>query len=261
MQRQDVEEKAQKEWRLRSASFPTQQALLAAIRRGEESAFKELFVVYVPICREEARRLGVSEGYRDTIVYTVLDDVAMRLAETALPPPALTTYVVNALRNRVRTEYRSATREGVSDDYCYAASDDAPEMIVAESHSEYGLRVSSGIDNGSATLARSVIKRLARVMTSELSREDLSLLAGVNRYIPLRKLAEEMNITHGAARVRLSRLRQRLAKAAFEHLDSLEMSDRREVLRFLTRAKVRVVHANSERSDSDGKGQTSGDSK
>jgi DNA-directed RNA polymerase specialized sigma24 family protein len=236
----------QVEWPLGSGKFPTPTTLLAAIRRGDESAMKELFVIYVPVCREEARRLNVSPDYRDTIVHTVLDDVVLRLAETVLPPPALTTYVINALRNRVRREYRDAARARVSGEQSSATPDASQEGVVAESHSEYGIRISSGIDGTSARTARSVIKRLAEVITSELAPEDLALLVGVNRYIPLRKLAEEMNISHGAARARLSRLRRRLVNLAGQYVDSLELSERREVLRFLRRANVRVSPTNLE---------------
>jgi len=222
---------------------------------------KELFVVYVPICREEARRLNVSADYRDTIVHTVLDDVVLRLAETVLPPAALTTYVLNALRNRVRKEYRDTARARVSDEQTYATSDGSQEAVIAETHSEYGIRISSGIENGSTNPARSVITRLAEVITGELAREDVALLVGVNRYIPLRKLAEEMNITHGAARVRLSRLRQRLAKLAGEYVNSLELHERREVLRFLRRANVRVAQTNLEPGTLHGESDCRGDSK
>jgi len=249
------------EWPLRSNRFPTQAALLTAIRKGEELAMKELFVVYVPICREEARRLNVSADYRDTIVHTVLDDVVLRLAETVLPPAALTTYVLNALRNRVRKEYRDTARARVSDEQTYATSDGSQEAVIAETHSEYGIRISSGIENGSTNPARSVITRLAEVITGELAREDVALLVGVNRYIPLRKLAEEMNITHGAARVRLSRLRQRLAKLAGEYVNSLEPHERREVLRFLRRANVRVAQTNLEPGTLHGESDCRGDSK
>lgn len=222
---------------------------------------KELFVIYVPICREEARRLNVWDDYRDTIVYTVLDDVALKLAETVLPPAALTTYIINALRNRVRTEHRETVRERDSDEQSCAGAGGLKEAVFAETHSEYGIRVSNRAENASIASPRMVIQRLARALASELSQEDLALLIGSTRYIPLRKLADEMSISHGAARVRLSRLRQRLTKLAREYVDSLESADRREVMRFLRRAKVKAIQPNMTTDVSREKSDSSGDPK
>ena len=60
----------------------------------------ELFVLYAPLLRDEAKKMSVPIGERNQLVDTVLDDVVLHLAEVTLPPRQLTTYVVGALRNR-----------------------------------------------------------------------------------------------------------------------------------------------------------------
>ncbi len=80
--------------------------------------------------------------------------------------------------------------------------------------------------------------RLATALAGWLSQEDSILIVGVDRDIPLRELAAELGVSHGAARVRLSRLRQRISKVAVDYVDSLPSAEQQEVLRFLRRANV-----------------------
>jgi hypothetical protein len=76
----------------------------------------ELFVLYAPMLRDQGRRMGLPVGERDQLVDTLLDDIVMRLVEIEIPPRELTSYIVTALRNRVRTGHRDAKRGRESDE-------------------------------------------------------------------------------------------------------------------------------------------------
>jgi DNA-directed RNA polymerase specialized sigma24 family protein len=232
--------------RLASALYPTQQVLMAGIRRGEDAAIRQLFTLYAPMLREEARKLGVPAPDREDVVCTLLDDIVMRVIDNPIAPPALTTYIVKTLRNRVRTHHRDSMRERSTDQKAYAEYGVSSEMIVAECHSEYGIRTATGGDMAPGSSGRSVLTHLANVLARKLSLEDRILIVGVDRLIPLRHLATELGVSHGAARVRLSRLRHRIGVVAVEYADALPPAEKQEVLRFLRRANV-VARGRTER--------------
>jgi RNA polymerase sigma factor (sigma-70 family) len=225
---------------LQSSRYPTQQLLIAAIRRGEERAMHELFVLYAPLLRDQAKRMGVPHGERDQLVDTVLDDIVIHLVEMAIPPRELTTYIVTSLRNRIRTRRRDAARERQIDENAYTEFSGSAERLIAECHSEYGIRASSPSDADEDIPLRSAIKKLADRSASELSQEELVLMIGVGRHIPLRDLAEHLGISHGAVRVRLSRLRERFLKLTAQYFSTLEADEKAEIARFLRRAEVRL---------------------
>src|SRR6266496_1937124 len=58
-----------------SARYPTSALLLASIHREERRAIKELFVLYAPLLRDQARRMSIPPDERDEFVTTLLDDV------------------------------------------------------------------------------------------------------------------------------------------------------------------------------------------
>jgi len=226
--------------RLESTRYPTQQRLIAAIRRGEESAIHELFVLYAPLLRDQAKKMSVPAGECDQMVDTLLDDVAVHLVEVEIPPQELTTYIVSSLRNRIRSGHRDAGRAAANTERACAAYGDSAEKIVAECHSEYGLRASLPSDADADPPLRSAVLKLAHKSAGALSEEDLILMIGVGRHIPLRDIAEQLGITHGHARVKVSRLRERFIRLAIQYLDTLEPAEKREVERFFRRADVRL---------------------
>jgi hypothetical protein len=200
----------------------------------------ELFVLYAPLLRDEAKKMSVPIGERNQLVDTVLDDVVLHLAEVTLPPRQLTTYVVGALRNRVRSAHRDSERSRASDESRYGEYGDTHERIVAECHSEYGMRVSRAPDSESASSLRIAIKKLADRSACELSKEELILMVGVGRDIPVRDLAEQLGVTYVAARVKITRLRERFVRLAIQYVTTLEPNERREIERFFRRADIRL---------------------
>jgi hypothetical protein len=202
----------------------------------------ELFVLYAPLLRDQAKKMSVPIGERNQLVDTVLDDVVLHLVEVTLPPRELTSYIVGALRNRVRIAHRNSERARSNDEGRYGEYSDTEERIVAECHSEYGVRASRSLDSDVESSLRTAIKKLAHRSASELSREELILMVGVSREIPVRDLAEQLGVTYVAARVKISRLRERFIRLAIQYVTKLEPNERREIERFFRRAGVRLPY-------------------
>ena len=216
------------------AEYRSVAGFLAALRRDDEHALRQLFVFYSPLLRDEARRMGLGPGDRREIVTTVLDDVLMRLQASNAVPVDFAQYLVVALRNRVRSGLRQSRRSGEAS--LNAAF--AGEMVIAECHSAYGLQAARPADADDEQSLPLAIRKLAEFSAQALSTVDGSLMVGLGRLIPLRDLAAQEGITYGAARVRVHRLRERFRKLAVQHLSTLEPAERRELERFFRRAGV-----------------------
>ena len=226
--------------RLASTRYPTQHRLIAAIRRGEEPAIHELFVLYAPLLRDQAKKMSLPRDELNQLVDTLLDDIVMHLVEMEIPPRELTTYMITALRNRVRSRHRSVARARQTDENAYSEHGDSAEKIVAECHSEYGVRATLPPDAELQAPLRSAIRKLADKSASELSPDELILMIGVSRHIPLRDLGEQLGVSHGAVRVRLSRLRERFVRLAIQYVRTLAPDEKRELRRFFRRADIRL---------------------
>lgn len=229
-----------------SSRFPTSTRLLAAILRGDERAIADLFLLYAPLLRDQARRMSIPADERDEFVTTVLDDVVLHLIESRIAPRHLTRYLVAALRNRARNHHRDSGRRLATQDGAYVAQGPALERIVAECHSEYGLRASLPADGAESPLLRSAMSGLAERCARDLTSEEMTMMVGVGRHVPLRDLADQLGVTYGAARVRLHRLRERFRKLAIEYMGALKSEERREIERFFRRAQVRLTETGGE---------------
>ncbi|MFL5639170.1 MAG: RNA polymerase sigma factor [Gemmatimonadaceae bacterium] len=225
---------------LASTRYPTSARLLAAIHRGEEPAIRELFLLYAPLLRDQARRMGVEPDERDEVVTTLLDDVVLHLMRNELAPRHLARYLVASLRNRARKRYRDLARHRATHDSAYMQLGSADERIVAECHSEYGLRASFPMDPRRSLLLNSAIAKLAEKSANELTRDEMVMIVGLGRHLPLRDLAEQLGITYVAARVRLHRLRERFRKLAIQYIVTLKPDEKREIERFFRRAEVHL---------------------
>jgi DNA-directed RNA polymerase specialized sigma24 family protein len=217
----------------------TSARLLAAIHRGEEAAIKELFLLYAPLLREQARRMGIDAGERGEIVTTVLDDVVVHLIENALTPRHLARYLIAALRNGIRSHNRELGRRRSTYEYAYERV--GRELIVAECHSEYALRASAPNDAGNSIALRSAIAKLASKSASELTADEMTMMVRVGHHVPLRDVADQLGIGYGAARVRLHRLRDRFRKLAAGYVATLKPEEKREIERFFRRADLHLL--------------------
>jgi RNA polymerase sigma factor (sigma-70 family) len=217
-----------------SDRYPTSAKLIAAIHEGEEPAIREFFLLYAPLLRDQARRLGVDGDERDDMVTTLLDDVVLHLMEHRLAPRDLARYLVGAFRNRARRRRRDSSRRSHNQSTAYSETGSAQQQIVAECISEYTLEAS---DAGEPNAVRPIVTGLARCVAAELSADEMKMMIGIGRHMPLREIAEQLGISYGAARVRVHRLRERFHGIASRYVATLKLEERREVARFFRRAE------------------------
>jgi DNA-directed RNA polymerase specialized sigma24 family protein len=229
------------------APYRSTASFVAAIRRADEHALRQFFLFYSPLLRDEGRRMGLGAGDRREMATTVLDDVAMRLQAADFAPKDLTHYLVGALRNRVRSRLRDANRAHAHCERAYSSLEPSGELVVAECHSSYGLRVATASDDDNWQRLDPAIRRLAEFSAQALSEVEATLMVGLGRLIPLRELAEHAGISYGAARVRVHRLRERFRKLALHHLATLGPVERLKLEQFFRRAGVILDDEHSDR--------------
>jgi len=231
-----------------SDHYPTSAKLLAAIHEGDERALREFFLLYAPLLRDQARRMGVDGDERDDMVTTLLDDVVLHLMEHRLAPRDLARYLVAAFRNRARRRYRDSSRRETRDADSYSEIGGGHQSVVAECISEYTLSVT---DAGETHVGRSVVSQLAELVAGELDANEMTMMIGIGRHMPLREIAEQVGISYGAARVRVHRLRERFRGIASDYLATLEPEGKKELSRFFRRAELELpaapVHQSAQR--------------
>jgi RNA polymerase sigma factor (sigma-70 family) len=215
----------------RSSRYPTSAGLVSAIHCGDEAAIRELYLLYAPLLRDQARRMGVAPGERAELVTTLLDDIVLHLMEHRTTPRHLTRYLVASLRNRARNWHRDSFRRSANRETAFTERT-SMQRIVAECHSEYSLRASDSLLE-EPVVSRASIAGLAAVCWRNLTREEIAILVSVGRHVPLREIANHLGISYVAARVRLHRLRERMRKLAIEYMRTLKSEDRGEMERFL----------------------------
>ena len=218
------------------APWRTAASFVAAIRQGESAALRALFTFYAPLLRDQARQMGVPAGDREGLVTTVLDDFVLHVLDAELVPREIARYLVGAVRNESRKRHRGLERARATGERAYTTLDGSGQKLVAECHSEYGVRSTNAPDAESSARLHVAILKLAEWSALALREDELALMVGVSRHIPLRDLAAQAGVTYGAARVRVHRLRERFRKLVLQHVTSLEAEERHEVERFLRRA-------------------------
>ena len=223
---------------LASTRYPTSTRLLAAIHSEDEAAIRELFLLYSPLLRDQARQMGVERSQCEEVVTTLLDDVVVHLMEYQLSPRHLSRYLVASLRNRARNRHRDSSRRDATRESAYRELEGSGQRVVAESHSAYGLRASVPFYNDEAHALREPIAGLAGKSAQLLTKDEMVMLVCVGRHVPLREVGAQLGISYAAARVRLHRLRERFRKLAIDHLATLRPDERRELERFFRRAEV-----------------------
>ena len=231
-----------------SDRYPTSAKLLAGIHDGDESAIRELFLLYAPLLRDQAKRMGVDGDDRDDMVTTLLDDVVLHLMEQRLAPRDLARYLVAAFRNRARRRHRDSSRKENRETAGYSEIGAAHQSVVAECVSDYTLAVTNV---GEIEPGQSAISGLARCVADQLDAEEMTMIIGIGRHMPLREIAEQVGISYGAARVRVHRLRERFRGIASAYLATLEPEQKKELSRFFRRAELELppapVHQSAQR--------------
>jgi RNA polymerase sigma factor (sigma-70 family) len=214
----------------------TDRQVVAAMQREEIAAMHEFFARFAPMLSREAQRLGARGAAVDEIVVDVLDDVAVALARPDAPlPRSLPGYLTRALRNAMANAERArARRRGRSTRAAEATGDD----IVAQAASAASLHAAAGPDHEPPRPAPA-LQRLVAVLEGTLAEDERRMLAWVGEWVPQRLIADWLGISHGAVRVRVMRLRERLRAAAHEYAATLDAAERAVLDDFFRRTAAR----------------------
>ena len=212
------------------------QELIERIRRNEPLAFQELFWRFQTLLMRSARQLGVQPALREELVVELLNDAALRLMQyQKAAPKSLVAYLVASLRHRVGASARATRKTGES----RVDLDRQGDMVdsVGHSSSEASLRASRGYWSEPPVLAPA-LERLASALDEGLTDEERTILDCVARSVPQRIIAEWVGMTHGALRIRVFRLRERLREAAVAYAAHLAPVERLELRDFFRRTAM-----------------------
>lgn len=225
--------------------YPSSATFVAAVARGDDTALRELFEHYAPLLRDQARAMGVRADDRRELVVSVLESFALYVIEAKRPPREVARYLVGALRNRARNLHRDDERRRRRYEAAYEDCTGTSERIVAECHSEYGVRTARALLVEEGPALRAAIEKLAERSAEALTNEERHLMVGLSHHVPLRDLAAHLGTTYAAVRVRVHRLRTRFRKLARQYVESLEAAERREMERFFRRAGINLGEGTS----------------
>lgn len=223
---------------MRRARALSDEALLQAMRDGDELAWGEFDDRFRPLLENFARRTGVPRWEWDACITDVLDDEALKfVARSASLPKNLGAYLIRAVHNRhLRLKHVALVRER----YHTTASDalGGADHVVVALCSESAVRASAGPELGGPASLSSGIARLAKILQAELLEEELLLLTWRGAGVPLRQISTWLDISYDAAAKRTLRLCHRLREVARRRVESFPPEERREVDRFFRRVNT-----------------------
>lgn len=210
---------------------PSDAELLIALRRCDTRAYEAFARRFSGVLLDQAQRLGIDRGERETVVTEFLDDIIIRLA-TREAPRSLGYFVVVAFRNHVLDARRAARRRTES------TSADAEDVLHA-SCSAYTVQVAEAPCTVAtdSSAARDLIARVVAGCTES----ERQLLLWSAHHVPLREVAGWLGISHAAVRQRVVRLRARLMRDTARHLDALAPAERARAMTLLRRAGVTIT--------------------
>jgi DNA-directed RNA polymerase specialized sigma24 family protein len=107
---------------------------------------------------------------------------------------------------------------------------DAGRAVLSEST----MRASESEDREDPR-APAALEHLVDLLDQELTDDERQLLSWLGSWVPQSEIAEWLGISHGAARNRVMRLRERLKRAAIRCAAELSIAERRELERYLRR--------------------------
>lgn len=204
--------------------------MLAAIRRGEESAIERFHTVYELRLIDISRGLGVPRSEREGIVLDFLSASIESLFSSRIVPRSLPAYVTTSFCNFVRDRQRAATTRAEKEEEACTEISGSGERAALGSCSEYSARMASGVE--AMQELSSARTRFLDAILSSLGAEDRELLE-YRAKLPLREAADLTRMTYGNAKVRMFRIRAQLLARAKEVAAGLPEHDRLELARFL----------------------------
>ena len=216
------------------------QALVAAMREGNDWAFGEFLARFRPVLVQYAEGRILSELHAECID-EVLEDEALRLVNPrAIVPTQLRAYLVGAVRKRHLALKRSGARrrrrheEAAYD--AYVGSDGGATPVVRSVCAESTIAASTGA-GVVERLEPTALEQLAMAMSAELDEETIRLLTWIGRAVPHRTIAEWLGKSYDATTKQIWRLCRRLERAAPQHAAALPADVQRELERFFRRVE------------------------
>lgn len=196
--------------------------LVDRLMTGEDDAIREMNARYGPLLQRQAKRRGLDPVERREFIGDVLTDVVLHLMEPGTTRPArLRGYLVAIVDRRLIDRHRrqvaapSTVELDAPDDAEVAeASERAPERDVGPS---------------------SAARALATALEQAMDDADRELLLWLGERIAQRVIAEWLQMTDGALRTYVSRLRQRLREVARGYAAALPEHERAAVARYFDR--------------------------
>ena len=218
----------------------TDAALVAAMRRNQPGAFREFFERFSPLIAAVARRHRIPATDPDERMIEFLDDAAMRLCLPTTPlPRSLAGYLAASFRRRSLNGVRDLRRRMLLRDERALDIGGLAQRVIPGAVSENAVNATYGPGIDAPALAPA-IERLALELERGLSASERRLLGWLGQRVPQREIAVWLGTTHGALRVRVTRLRAALRDAAFRHASSLDGDERAEIERFFRRVDIVV---------------------
>jgi DNA-directed RNA polymerase specialized sigma24 family protein len=210
--------------------------LLVRVRSNDPRALREFVSRFDAILLYQARRMGVSEGERRTVVIEFLDDILVKLARSAAPKD-LAPFVITSFRNFVTDMHRQASIREQRNESVEDVS--GLERVIRAGCSEFMLRAAQApsVDDTDPPLAA---MEMLDVVFESCSDEEKTLLIWSAHRVPLRDCAVWMGISYSAMKQRMYRLRARLARDCLGRLRDLPAPDRIALTRILNRAGIQT---------------------
>ena len=212
------------------------QALVAAMREGDDWAFGEFLARFRPALVQYAEGRVPSELHAECID-EVLEDEALRLVNPrAIMPTQLRAYLVGAVRKRHLALKRShARRRRHHEDAAYDV-DGGALAVVRSVCAESTIAASRGMTAADAAHP-TALEQLATAMAAELDDETIRLLTWIGRAVPHRTIAEWLGKSYDATTKQIWRLCRRLERAAPQYAATLPSDVQRELERFFRRVE------------------------
>lgn len=196
--------------------------LVSRLMRGDEAAILELNARYAPLLLRQAKRRGLGPAERRELVGEMLTDVVLHLlAPGARTPLRLRGYLVATLDRRLIDRRRRELSAPALVELAHV--EEAVATVAADPVERQDDEAASG-----SAAAHALAATLRRAMGDD----DCELLLWIGERIPQRVIAEWLQMTDGALRTYVSRLRKRLREVARGHVATLPEGERVALARY-----------------------------
>ena len=211
-------------------------ALLVAMRSGDEAALREFLLRFHPLLLHRAGKLPIPAAEREDLVVEVLEEAAFRLTAPVAPlPDSLEKYLARALRNRYLKSRRGNARgeRAVREESEYPMDSDGATLTLLVSEGSQRAAAGPWVEDART---RDSLARLCDALTAVLTAEELQLLVWTSNFIAYREIGSWLKIGYAAVGKRIERLRTRLRLYAAAYASTLPDAERAQLARFFHRA-------------------------